>query len=279
MDSINTIEILEYTKCKFLKYLEIAKINYLNNSAYLVNLISRSGIVIIRIWIFTQLYKVTYSVSGTNIIGDLTLPMVIWSLMLTQSFQIATKPMVSKLIEEEVKLGTLAYSLNKPYSYLLFNYFGFLGRTFVNNSSNLILGTVAALLLVGPINFSAKSIILGLFLLFFGYTIDFFISFTIGVSAFWIEDISAFMWIYSKGQMVLGGLILPLSLFPDSLRKIAEILPFSQLYYGAARTMVNFDWALFQKFFLVQLAWVVFFGIVSYYIFHKGIKKISINGG
>ena len=42
---------------KFLKYFEIAKVNYFNSSAYLLNLLSRSAIVIIRIWIFTQLYK------------------------------------------------------------------------------------------------------------------------------------------------------------------------------------------------------------------------------
>ena len=37
---------------KFLKYWEVAKINYLTRTTYIVNTISRSAAVALRIWIF-----------------------------------------------------------------------------------------------------------------------------------------------------------------------------------------------------------------------------------
>ncbi len=264
---------------KFLKYFEIAKVNYFNSSAYLVNLISRSAIVVIRIWIFTQLYKVSYAISGLSEIGGLTVAMVVWSLMMTQSFQTATRPQLSKIIDEEVKSGTLAYSVNRPYSYILFHFSGFIGRSIPNLFINLLIGALAALVLVGPIVFSWEALAFGAVLLFFGYILDFFVSLIIGLTAFWIEDTSAFTWIYSKGQLVFGGLILPIALFPDYLQKIAELLPFSQMYYGAARLIVHFEPSLFWQYLATQLVWILFFGVVAYYLFNKGIKHVSVNGG
>ena len=136
---------------KILKYYEIAKINYYNSLAYIVNALSRSVVVVLRIWIFAQLYKITYAISGTEEIGGLTIAMVVWSLMMTQSFQSSGLPRVSSIIDEEVKTGTLAYSINRPYSYMLFHLFGFLGRSTPILFANLLIGSIAALILVGPI--------------------------------------------------------------------------------------------------------------------------------
>jgi ABC-2 type transport system permease protein len=262
-----------------LKYLEVAKVNYLNTSVYTVNLISRSVLVVVRIWAFTQLYQVAFAASRSTEIGGLTVPMVIWILMMTQSFQSSTRPHVSQLIDEEVKSGTLAYMVNRPYSYALFHYFGYLGRTFSSLWVNLAIGSLVSLALVGLIDFNWWGLLFGLGLLIFGVTLNFLIYLIIGLTAFWVEDTSAFTWIYSKGQLVFGGLILPLALFPENLLRIAEILPFSQLFYSAARVVVDFDLSLFWHYALIQIAWLAFFGLIAYQMFQRGIKNVSINGG
>ncbi len=263
----------------FPKYWEVAKVNYLNSTTYLTNVLARSATVVFRIWIFTQLYRVTYAVSGVFSIGQMTVPMVIWTLMFTQGFQTATRPGVVRLIDEEVKSGSLAYSLNRPYSYLLFHYFSQLGRILPVLLTNMAIGILAALVLIGPINVTLNGVLAGSLLLFFGYSLDFLISFILGLTAFWVEDTSAFNWIYQKGQMVFGGNILPLALFPAGLRNIAELSPFSQLFYGSAQIIVNFDIETFLKFLTVQLFWIVLFALIAGYLFKKGGKNVSINGG
>ena len=45
----------------------------------------------------------------------------------------------------------------------------------------------------------------------------------IGLSAFWIVDTSPVYWIWQKLAFVLGGLLLPLELYPDWLRALARI--------------------------------------------------------
>jgi ABC-2 type transport system permease protein len=205
--------------------------------------------------------------------------MVVWGLTLTESFQTATRPHLSRAIDEEVKSGTITYSVNRPYSYMLFHLFGFLGRVFPNLLVNVFLGVVAVLMFVGPIPFSVQGIGFGLILLSLGYLLDFTMSFLIGLLAFWVEDTVAFTWIYQKSQVVFGGLIVPLALFPDTIRRVAEWSPMSQLYYGAGRLAVNFDMALFERFIVTQVFWIVFFMILARIVFARGMKHISINGG
>jgi ABC-2 type transport system permease protein len=264
---------------KIIKYLTILRVNSASSSVYLVNLISQSITVIFRVWIYTQLYRVTYQIAGTKEINDLSLAMVVWSLALAQSFQTATIPSVTRMVDEEVKTGSIAYTINRPYSYILFHYFSFLGRLIPRLLTNLAIAIPASIVLVGLVRSSAIGWTAGAFLLFFGYLLDFSISMIIGLFAFWTEDTSAFRWIYNKGALVLGGLIVPLSLFPDSVRRAAEVLPFSQLYYSAARIMVNYDAGLFWRFFTTQITWIIVFSVIAFLVFRKGVKNVSINGG
>ncbi|MCC6933006.1 MAG: hypothetical protein IT292_07105 [Deltaproteobacteria bacterium] len=98
-------------KTKFLKYFALSKINYFNRSAYLTNLFCSAAVIVLRIWIFTQLFRASYSSAGVGSIGGLSVGAAIWSLMLTQSFSSALRPSVMTTIEEEVKNGSLAYSI------------------------------------------------------------------------------------------------------------------------------------------------------------------------
>lgn len=262
-----------------LKYWEVFKVNYLTSSVYLINLLAQSVTVVFRIWIYTQLYTVTFRVANSVQIGGLTTATAVWSLALVQSFQTATRPPVATLVEEEVKSGSLAYSINRPLSYILFHYFGYLGRVIPKLITNVVIGVFATMILVGFVEFTWFGLLAGLILLFLGYTLDFFMLFIIGLLSFWVEDTSAYRWIYSKGFLVFGGAIVPLALFPDAIKNIVEILPFAQLYYGAARIIVNFDFSLFQKFLFFQVIWIILFTVIAILLFRKGVKNVSINGG
>ncbi|MFZ5392375.1 MAG: ABC transporter permease [Patescibacteria group bacterium] len=264
---------------KLVKYFEIARLAYVNSGVYLANILGKSLTVVLRIWIFTQLYRVTFAVAGSDVVGGLTVVQVIWSLMLVQSFETSTRPMISKLIDEEIKSGSFAYQVNKPYSYIFYHLAGYFGRVTANVGSNLLIGTVAAWFLVGAIDWSWPGLFFGLLILILGYTLDFLISMSIGLVSFWWEDSNTIMWMYSKGRFLLGGVILPIALFPEKIQKIAEILPFANLYYAPARIMVNFDWNLAEKFVLVQLVWIFLSIMIVSIMYSRGVKNVAINGG
>lgn len=261
------------------KYLAMAKVAAADRITYFLNIFARSATIIVRIWIFTQLYEVTYQAAGVEQVNGLAVPVIIWILMLTQSFGAASRPTAAFVISEEVKSGALTYQLGRPYSYLLFQYASHLGRYVPNTLSSIAIGIVATLLLVGTVSVSWQGLVLGLILLVFGITLDFLMNACMGLAALWVEDATPFQWIYQKAQMAFGGMVFPIALFPEKFRAVAELLPFSQCFYSAARIMVKFDAALFGRFILIQMVWVLVLGLMAVLIFKRGTRNVSINGG
>jgi len=264
---------------KISKYFEIGKISYLNNSAYFIGTISRGFTVFFRIWIFTALYRTTLNAYGLETINNLSLANVIWTLMIVQAFGSSTRPNIESLIQDEIKDGTFAYTINKPYSYFKFNLARSFGNIFSNILPNILIGSIAAMILVGPIQITFIGLMLGLILMLFGFILDFLISFIIGICAFWMEDITPLTWIHGKSTMVFGGMILPISLFPDKIQKIAELLPFSQLFYAPSKVITSGNFSDFIHYLPIQLIWISVAGLISYAVFKKGVRNVSQNGG
>src|SRR3989344_7856242 len=158
---------------KFLKYFEIFKISYRNNITYLGEVLGIGGLVAVRIWFFTHLCRTAFVLSGTTALGGLTLTETIWILALAQAFHVSNRGrVIMKAIEYEVKSGSIAYTISKPYSYLLYNFFTCLGVVGSNLITSVLFGLLAAFFLVGTIQFSLIGLLAGLFLLFFGVTLN-----------------------------------------------------------------------------------------------------------
>lgn len=264
---------------QFLKYYQISLVSYRDAITYIADLIFSNAQALVLIWIFVQLYRVSYQQYDQSSFSGLTLPMVVWSIVFVQTAYAATKPHLIRIIDHDIKDGNIAYQLNKPYHYVYFQFYTFLGRFLAQYLANFLVCGIFAYLLVGGISLSLVAIFSGAILLLMGIGLHFFISVSIGLSGFWLEETSLFSWIYQKAQLVFGGMILPLALFPDYLRNIAEWLPFSQLFYSGARLIVNYDFQLFQKYLLIQVIWLVFFYFLSLYLYRAGVKNVSLNGG
>ncbi len=248
--------------------------------AYRTDMLAEAPIIILRIWVMSQFYGATYASTGVTEFDGLTFVQLIWVMSIIQGFESsATEPSVPRIIEEEVKTGSLAYSLNKPYSYILYQFATFMGRSFGNMFINLLVCTICPYILVGPLHTSFFGACIGLGMMFLGYLLYFAISLVIGLLAFWIEDISSIDWLYRSTTIIFGGAILPLALFPERIKRVAELLPFGQLYYSAARLMVKFDYNFFIKFFSIQLFWLIVFCALAGYLMKKGLKRVSISGG
>lgn len=261
------------------KYLSVAKISVTERFLHSSNLVGRAVVVIARIGIFSALYHATYRAAGVSVIGGVDVTGVVWMLVFTQAFRQSAWPNVAALIDEEVKSGSLAHSINRPYSYELFHFASFFGRLGPNLLVNLGSAAVAGLIFVGPLHVTLASLSAGTVLLTLSFVLDFLCCFSIGILAFWVEDTSAFQWIFFKGQLVFGGLILPLTLFPSGLRSVAEKLPFAAMYYSAARTLVGFDQRMFERYLLIQLVWIAIAASVAWLLFRKGVRNVELNGG
>jgi ABC-2 type transport system permease protein len=263
-----------------LKYFDIGRIAFLSRAAYPMGLLSRSFTIVLRVWIFYAVYAATFAAVGTTTIGGLTLAQTLWILALSQSFQSSTRPpSVSSLVQEEIQSGQFAYTVTRPYSYIGFHLANHLGRAFPTLLFNLITVSLLLLALVGPVQISLESLALGSLLLLCGLILDFFMTFCIGLAALWIEETFGLFVIFQRIQMVFGGQILPLSMFPGMLRQLAEALPFAHLFYTPCLVVVAYSPTAVLPLVLIQAIWLVVLICLTSFLFRRGMKVTSVNGG
>jgi ABC-2 type transport system permease protein len=262
---------------QFQKYWHIFAIQLINSLAYPGELVGRSLMIIPFMWIFAQLWRVTFDAAGTGEINGLTLRDTLWYLMLAETIELS-RPRLGNTIAEAVKDGSIAYVLNKPYNFLFYQFSTSMGETVFRAVLNAIFGSIVVAWLIGPPPhvlgfFVAIPAVLG------AWVLNFCISVVIGLAAFVTEDISAFQWIYQKFAFILGGLLIPLDFYPLWLQGISKALPFSAMVYAPSRLFVTPSLELLAGTLVTQLAWTAVLGLVAGLAYRRGVAVLTVNGG
>lgn len=259
------------------KYLAIFQVTLINSLAYPGELIGRSLLILPFMWIFYQLWQVTFAAAGAEQINGLTLGMTMWYLMLAETIELS-RPRLANTISDSVKDGSIAYILGKPYDFLLYQYSTAMGETLFRAAMNALVGGALVWALVGaPPDPRGWPLVLAA--LFGAWTVNFCITALIGLSAFIVEDINAFMWIYQKLVFILGGLLIPLDFYPGWLQTIAKALPFSAMLYGPARLFVEPSLPAFLSTLGLQLAWVAALSLLLIAFYRHSLTQLTVNGG
>ena len=105
--------------------------------------------MIVVLFIFTQLWGVTYEVTGKDRIAGFSLPMMMWYLTVTESIMMAYPPLVER-VEQEVKSGQVAVTLIRPFSYVAAHFSAYLAEFILRLFINLAIGGALVFLLFGP---------------------------------------------------------------------------------------------------------------------------------
>ena len=188
-------------------------------------------------------------------------------------------PQWTRRIDQEVRSGQLAYLLGRPCSYILYNFSHYLGERLVRFVMNALVGAVLALLVVGLPHLTWQGVLVWPLVVFLALSIEFVSYFCIGLLAFWTEETQSFAFIYSRMTLVLGGVLAPLEIFPQPLRSIAQVLPFSTILYGPARTLVHFEWQPFLWLLVQQSLTLAVGSLLLWSIYRIAIRRVNINGG
>lgn len=262
------------------KYLEVAKIEFLNSLAYFYEFLAGAVFISIILFVFFNMWSAVYRFSGTAAISGFSFAALMYFLLVSESVTFTDSGRrVGKKISEEIKSGEIAYSLNKPYDFIKYNYAFYLGPALTSILITFILGFAMFAFLVGLPAINPAIIPFVSLTVLLSVTIDFLIYLSIGLLSLWFEDISAFLWMQQKFVFILGGMLLPLEFFPKILQDIAINLPFAYIAYAPAKLFVSFSSGFFIQTVLMQLLWIGLFSIIAVILFRFGSKKVSINGG
>lgn len=262
----------------FLKYWEVGRTNIRSRWAYIWDQLLSAWFMVVVMFVFVQLWKVTYASQGTGALAGFTLPEVVWYLVATESI-ILSLPRIHGTMESEVKDGDLAVRLNKPYNYLLFHYSSFLGDGILRLLTNFLMGGATAFILVGGFRFHWEALPLMLLVYAVTAALHFCYGASIGLAAFWMEDVAGLYFILDRAKWLLGGFLLPVELYPDMARKVVEVLPFRHMIAGPARLFVKFSWAGAGELLWSQLIWLAVFGLICAGVYRLGVRRVDVNGG
>lgn len=261
-----------------MKYVAIARTQLLATLMYDRDLFVRSVFMVVILVTFVQLWSTTFAVSGQTVISGFDVRALVWYLVITEVVALSP-PRIAQSIDNQVRAGDVAYALARPYWYPLYHLAWYWGDTLLRVPLNLLVGGAVAMIAVGPPETSPPALFATLVLWIGAISLKASIEILIGLSAFWVEDTAPFEWIYAKVLYTIGGLLLPLDLFPDWLAAIARSLPFSAIMYAPARVFVGFAWDSFGVLVLSQLTWIVVTWIVVVLVFGRATRRLVAHGG
>jgi ABC-2 type transport system permease protein len=128
---------------------------------------------------------------------------------------------------------------------------------------------------------------LGMNLVFFvisvllSFLLSFGIDFTAGLLAFYTQSIWGISTTKNVLVLLLSGVLVPLSFFPDGIRKWVELLPFQAIYHTPLKMLVitGLTPRDYIQSVLYQLGWLAVIILISRLFYRKAIKVVTVSGG
>ena len=263
-------------KIKFpLTVIKIFMKNQIQNKTYILldifNMVSRCLIVFL-------LYGYVFKISGGTING-VNYTTTLWSMFIYFCIMILNIRRIHKLIMDDVKSGNVEMFLNKPVNYVVLTFYKIIGQGIYSFLVISILGSIAMLLLVGVPEVNL-SIFIPTFIITFilGSLLGLIMYSIVGLLAFFMQDVRPIHWIIDKLVMVLGGSYLPVALFPPFMKFLAFISPFGAINFTSSTVYSTWNNEFLIRI-LLQILWIIIFGLLLVYVYKKAREKAMINGG
>lgn len=258
------------------KYLSISKITARSRMAYIFDFVASSFFLVIILFVFIKLWTIT--LKDQTVIEGFDLKKMIWYYVATETLIMSLFPL-HRTIEKEIREGDVAIRLNKPYSYLAFHYSVCMTESTIKAFILLLVGSIMTYFMVGPIAFDLSHTPAIVLIYLVTTSLNFLFSALIGMSAFWTEDVSGLFFIFDRLKWLLGGFLLPITIFPEPIKTIAMNSPFHLMIYSPAKLFIDFSYIEFLKLLLAQVGLFAVMTTIAGSVYYFGIRKLNLNGG
>jgi ABC-2 type transport system permease protein len=202
---------------------------------------------------------------------------LVWYLAATEWIVLSAPP-IHIAIQEAVRRGDIACLLGRPASYAGAALAEGLGVLAVRAPVLGVTACVCAFVITGripPPGVLARVVAFG----FAGAALITAQYLWIGLLAFWLEDVSPVYWITQKLMFVLGGLMLPLELYPEFIRRAAMFTPFPSVLAGPASFVLPGGAAGSGTLARSLAIWACVTAVAVSGVFRRATSALTINGG
>lgn len=169
--------------------------------------------------------------------------------------------------------GSLSRFLIYPTSYVGFKYAAHLGTLLPSVIQLALLGGLAALVfdLPAEMTITPATAAMTVMTVAVGNLLAFLLRYPISGIAFWAENVWSLQSMQRFIGELLGGLLLPLTLFPDWAQRMLAALPFQYLFFVPVQTLTGQrDVAAWLTDLTVALAWCAALALAGSWIWRRG---------
>lgn len=106
----------------------------------------------------------------------------------------------------------------------------------------------------------------------------FVVDFTLGLFAFWLEEVWVFRAIFGLFAILCSGAFIPLELFPESMRRVLHFTPFPFLTSVPVNIFLGSESVSIVEATLTICGWIIALSLISVQIWRKGVRLYSAAG-
>jgi viologen exporter family transport system permease protein len=198
-----------------------------------------------------------------------------WYIATSEAATVALNIRMIEEIGDDIASGAVASELLRPAPVVGVRMAAAVGRALPRLAVCAAVGVALSAALVGAppdaigLALAAPALVLGI-------TCNLLAQHAFAAIAFWLRDAKSGWFLYQKLVFILGGMLLPLQMLPDTLHAVAAALPFAAMAYVPARLASGH---VEPELLLVQVGWLALLAVVASAAFAAGERRLQVVGG
>ena len=266
------------------KYRHVLGIGIQNNLTYRFNFLSRTLFSFISIIAMLYVWRTIFAGKGSGaMVGTYTFAqMVSYYLLATIVDSLSAVNEDDWQIAADIKDGNISQFLLKPIDYLWYRLCLFLSGRMTYLAVAAVPLAIFILCLHNYFVLPPDWETLALFFVSIMLTalLQFFMSYTMAMLAFWVLEVSTFIFILFAFEYIASGHLFPLDILPPALARALHFTPFPyQLFFPVSIYMGKTTGADLARGLVIQFAWVITTYLLARFAWKRGIRKYAAVGG
>ncbi len=217
----------------------------------------------------TSLWRSAAESHGGSIAGYSGLALT-WYIVTSEATVVAQRVRLIEEVGIEVGTGAVEPELLRPVAAIGIRLATEIGAVFPRLLACFVAGSAYATLVAGgPIALGALGLAIPSIVLAMICNIA--AQHAVASASFWVRDAKSSWYLYHKFVFIVGGMLIPLEVLPESLESVARLLPFSAMAYIPARLASgHFEPGLLA----IQMAWTVVMVAAAAATFAAGERRL-----
>lgn len=266
------------------KYWHVVNVGLQNILVYRVNFFFRSVFGLIPLMATIFLWRAVYATkeAGDQVAGYTLASMTSYYLIVTIVDMLTAVNEDDWQIAADIKDGNINQFLLKPIDYLSY-------RLCLFGAGRMIYTAVA----IAPVTLfiffqrhyfvmpdDAVTWVCFLVSIVLTALLQFFISFTMALLAFWVLEVSTFIFILFAFEYIAGGHLFPLDILPPWVERLLGFTPFPyQLFFPVSIYLGRTTGSELWRGLLIQALWVAAFYALARFVWSRGLRRYTAVGG